>query len=124
MPTEPIEGITWVLQQQVVDAVFGPVPEGVVVTLIMEGGSAGGNGGCNNYFASYVMETDHLDFGEIGSTQMACESPAGDVEAAYFENLDLVARWTSEGGSVTMLSADGAPLLYFVPRRSRPCPPT
>ena len=36
---------------------------------------------------------------------MFCEGPAGDVEAAYFANLALVASWASDGASLTLSDA-------------------
>ena len=68
-------------------AALAPVPDGVVVTLLLEDGGIGGSGGCNSYFGSYTLDGDAVTFSEIGSTLMVCDSPAGDVETAYFTNL-------------------------------------
>jgi heat shock protein HslJ len=118
--TDAIEGITWQLAEQLVDGVLASVPEGVVVTLLLEDGGIGGSGGCNSYFGSYTLDGDAVTFGEIGSTLMACEPPAGDVEAAYFANLALVASWFSDGGSLTLLDAQSDPVMRFLPGSAGP----
>jgi heat shock protein HslJ len=122
IPIDAIEGITWQLQEQVVDGALAPVPEGVVVTLLLEEGAIGGSGGCNSYFGSYTLEGDSVTFSEIGSTLMACEPPAGDVEAAYFSNLATVATWFSDGGSLTLVDGEGNPAMRFAPAMGGPIP--
>jgi len=108
-----IEGMTWLLTGQVIDGEMMPVPGGVQVSLRMEDGRAGGNGGCNSYFTSYEMDGFDVTFGEIGSTLMACPGPNSDIEAAYFANLALVAAYQSGGIQMALLDADGEFLLEF-----------
>jgi len=115
LPSDTIEGTTWLLGEQVTDGALAPLPDGVTVTLLMETGQAGGSGGCNSYFASYELDGSTISFDEIGSTLMHCEGPAGEVESAYFSNLALVAGWASDGGRLTLSSADGSALLVFEP---------
>jgi heat shock protein HslJ len=115
MPADGIEGLTWLLQEQAVDGTLTAPPEGVIVSLILEGGSAGGSGGCNAYFASYELDGSAVSFSEIGSTMMFCEGAPGEVEAAYFTNLALVASWASDGFALTLSDADGNAILTFQP---------
>ena len=115
MAVDPIEGLPWQLQEQAVDGVMAPVADGVLVTLLIGGGSAGGSGGCNSYFASYTLDGEALAFSGIGSTKMACPSPADDVESAYFANLESVATWSSDGGAMTLVDVDGNAVLRFAP---------
>ncbi len=129
IPIEGAEGITWQLAEQSVDGTLTPVPDGVVVTLLLEDGQAGGSGGCNSYFASYTIDGDAVTFSDIGSTMMFCEGAASEVEAAYFANLASVATWANTGGSLMLADADGNPILNYVPaaegptrRRSRASP--
>jgi heat shock protein HslJ len=98
------------------------VPDGVVVTLLLEDGSAGGNGGCNNYFGEYTLESTSLTFSQIGSTMMLCEGAASEVEAAYLANLAAVATWANTGGSLVLGDADGNPILNFLPAAVEPTP--
>lgn len=115
IPTDSAEGITWQLQQQLVDGALAPVPDGVEVTLLLEAGHAGGSGGCNTYSGSYTLDGSAITFGPLASTMMACEEPAMSVESAYFANLALTATWFSDGGSLTFQDADGQSTLVFGP---------
>ena len=105
-----IEGLQWLLTAQLVDGEMTPVPEGVVVSLFMEDGQAGGTGGCNNYFADYELDGFDLTFGNIGATLMACPGPAGDVESAYFSNLGLVTSYQSGGIQMALKDENDEPI--------------
>ncbi len=122
IPIEGAEGIPWQLVEQSVAGAMTAVPDGVVVTLLLEDGSAGGNGGCNNYFSEYTLESTSLTFGPIGSTMMLCEGAASEVEAAYLANLAAVATWANTGGSLVLGGADGNPILNFLPAAVEPTP--
>ena len=120
IPIEGAEGIAWQLVEQSVDGTMTAVPDGVVVTLLLEDGEAGGNGGCNSYFADYELDGTSLAFGPVGSTMMLCEGAASEVEAAYFANLTAVATWANTGGSLVLGGADGQPILNFLPAATAP----
>lgn len=115
MAVDVIEGVDWRLQEQAVDGQLTAVPDGVVVTLLMVDGKAGGTGGCNSYFTSYTREGDALSFGPVAATQKFCVGPAGEVETTYFADLALVATGFSTGGSLVMNDGDGDELLVFLP---------
>jgi heat shock protein HslJ len=85
----------------------------VLATLTMQDAAAGGSGGCNSWFGDYTLDGTSLMFSNIGSTFMFCEGPAGEVEQAYFANLADVATYAILGSGLSLLSADGAPLLVF-----------
>ena len=108
-----IENIDWLLTGQVVDGQMTAIPDGVVVSLSMQDGQAGGTGGCNNYFTSYEMDGFEVTFGPIGSTLMACVGAAADVESAYFANLGNVVSYQSGGIQMAFLDADGDFVLEF-----------
>jgi heat shock protein HslJ len=108
-----IEGMTWLLTGQAVDGAMVAVPDGIVVSLLMEDGRASGTGGCNSYFGTYELDGFAVSFSKIGSTLMACPGAAGDVEAAYFGNLGLVASYQSGGIQMAFLDADGEVLLEY-----------
>jgi heat shock protein HslJ len=108
-----IEDMTWRLTGQVIDGQMTPIPERVAITLRMEGGDAGGHGGCNSYFTSYELEDFDLTFGPIGSTMMACVGPLMDLEQAYFANLGQVAAYQSGGIQMALLDSNGDFLLEF-----------
>jgi heat shock protein HslJ len=115
MPVDLVEGITWVLTSQAVDGELAALPDGAFVSLRMENGQAGGQGGCNSYFSSYELDGFDLTFSDIGSTMMACLPPLMDVEAAYFANLAAVASYLSTGGPMALLDGEGDVILEFSP---------
>lgn len=125
-PEEPIsvdiiEGIDWSLMRQAIDGVLAELPEGVVITLRLDGGTASGNGGCNDFFASYERDGDEFAFGAIGATEMYCLDTS-EVEASYFANLASVTAAFSTGGSLVMTSADGEPILEYALADVAPIP--
>lgn len=108
-----IQGLDWILTDQAVDGEIVPVPEGALVSLFMEDGRANGTGGCNRYSAAYQLDGFDVTFSEIRSTLMACPSPAGEVEAAYFADLGRVASYRSGGIQMALLDANGEVILEF-----------
>jgi copper homeostasis protein (lipoprotein) len=74
-----------------------------------------GSGGCNRITGSYNVNGDKLDFGPIASTKMACPQPIMDTESAFLRQLSAVNSYKIDGGSLTLYSADGTPLVTFVP---------
>lgn len=108
-----IEGMHWILTGQVVDGELEQVPDGVLVSLRMDDGQGGGNGGCNSYSTSYEIDGFDVTFGEVASTLMACPEPASAVESTYFANLGQVASYQSGGIQMAFLDADGNFLLEF-----------
>ncbi len=108
-----IEGVTWVLTSQAVDGEMTELPGHAFVSLLMQDGQAGGQGGCNSYFTSYELDGSALAFGPVGSTMMACLPPLMDLEQAYFANLALVASYQSTGGPMALLDAEGNAILEF-----------
>jgi heat shock protein HslJ len=96
-----------------VDGEMVAVPDRVTVSLLMEGGQAGGSGGCNSYFTSYELNGFDLSFGPAGSTMMACLPPIMDIEQSYLENLGLVTSYQSGGIQMAFLDAEGNFILEF-----------
>lgn len=54
-----------------------------------------GNGGCNQYFGSYTLNNNELEFSNMGATKMACPD-IDNIEMEYFQLLDgkLIAKST------------------------------
>ena len=108
-----IEGMTWLLTSQVVEGEMTPLPDGIVISLHMADGDAGGDGGCNSYFTSYELDGFDLSFGPVGSTMMACLPLLMEAEQTYFANLGQVAAYQSGGIQMALLDANGDFLLEF-----------
>lgn len=75
---------------------------------------AGGNGGCNDYFAEARIEDDAMSFGPAAATRMACAADIMAQEAAYFAALAAVASYELDGNSLRLLDAAGIPLIGLV----------
>lgn len=112
-PAAPPEGIPWTLTELRMDGELSGVPEGVVTTLLMEGGQASGNAGCNSYSGPYTLRAEKLAFGPLLSTSMMCDDAAMSTESAYLAHLALVASFTLDRRGLTMVDTSGEPLLVF-----------
>lgn len=110
-----LEGTEWLLVKARLSGAYADIPDEVEATLLMADGKAGGSGGCNQWFADYVLDGQALTFGPIGSTLMLCEGVGGDVETFYLADLASVTGWAIDGTTLT-LSGDIGPVLAFEPR--------
>lgn len=86
----------------------------VAPSLRFEEGRIGGSTGCNRYGASYTVDDDTLEIGEIASTLIACQPPADAVERAFVGVLPRAARWRIEGDELVLLDVEDVELLRFV----------
>lgn len=109
-----LEGVDWRLAQVAGSGVpFIDVPAGVDATLRIDGTQAGGNGGCNSWFATVKVDGDAILFDGIGSTMMACEEPRMGFENQYLGFLPQIASWAIVDGALRLMDANGATLLVF-----------
>ncbi len=118
-PAAELEGTTWQLIA-FADANGMLSMPGAESTLLLQDGEAGGQGGCNMFFAPYTLDGNLLTFGPVGSTMMACEEPAMAQEQAYFANLARIASYQVVGSQLHLADADGAVLLAFEPQEQTP----
>ncbi|MFN8519752.1 MAG: META domain-containing protein [Chloroflexota bacterium] len=112
-----LEGTEWQLVKAQLSGAYADIPAEVEATLQMADGKAAGSGGCNQWFADYVLDGSSLTFGPVGSTLMLCEGPGGDVETFFLADLASVTGWAIDGTTLT-LSGDTGPVLAFEPRVS------
>ena len=87
---------------------------------IAEDGRAGGNGGCNNYFAQARIDGEALDFSAIASTRMACAREAMLQEAEFFSTLETVARFALEDSDLVLLDGEGKRAITLSPAADAP----
>lgn len=82
------------------------------LTLTLDSdGRAFGNGGCNHWFASYMLNGQQLSFGPVGSTRMMCSQALMEQEQRFFEALGKVQRWdVSPTEQLRLWPAEGKPL--------------
>ena len=106
------EGQPWVLTSGV------DVPQDVEITwpsATFAGGTVGGSTGRNRFTASYTVNGDSLELGQIASTLMACPPPADAIENAYVAALEQVAGWSAEDDDLVLVGADDDELLRYQP---------
>lgn len=76
-------------------------------TLEFAGDRIAGSGGCNRYFGAYTMSAETLSINGVGSTEMACDGPVMQREAAYFQALQATRAYRRLGDTLILSDADG-----------------
>ncbi len=86
------------------------------ITADFNNGALSGNGGCNAYSGAYTAADGAITVMPLAVTMMMCVEPEGvaEQEAAYLAALQAAARYTLDGGQLTLTDAAGAPLVVFV----------
>jgi heat shock protein HslJ len=113
-----IEG-TWELAALYADGREVPAIAGARPVLLLQGGKATGNSGCNLFSASYTLASSRLHFAELVTTERACAEPdRNEQEARFYAALSLVDRVLGHGAALELGDADGQRLLVF----RRPAP--
>ena len=99
--------VTWVLDADSMASLVEGPPAGARVDLLMTDGAASGTSGCNSYNGSYTLDGDELTFGPFAGTQMACDEPTMDLEAAYLSALAATNGFEiGDDGSTLVLTGD------------------
>ncbi len=106
-----LEGVTWQLAGYLQDGVLQP--SHVDANITFKDSEAGGNGGCNQFFAPYALDGDKLTFGLAGSTLIACMEPVMTQEQAVLGNLEKVASYHIAGTQLHLLDEAGQTVLSF-----------
>jgi heat shock protein HslJ len=115
-----LEGTEWALQQLAVDAALTDVSSGVVATLFLRDGQASGAAGCNTFSGDYSIDGDALSFGPIRSTMMICEGEKATTEASYLASLPLVASYSVDGETLSLLDGSRDPVLTYAAITAQP----
>jgi heat shock protein HslJ len=67
------------------------IPESTELFIQFKGdGKLAGHGGCNQFFGTYSISGNKIDFGPVGSTRMACEKLVMDLETAFLSALEEI----------------------------------
>jgi putative lipoprotein len=82
-------------------------PDFKATLSVAEDGRAGGNGGCNNFFAQSRVEDPKLDFSAIASTRMACAPAEMSTESNYFAALETVTGFSITEDTLTLTDEAG-----------------
>ena len=121
MTQSSLVGVRWVLVSymdaagEMVDA----LPDQEATAEFAADGKMGGNGSCNQYFASYTVDGDNLTISQAGSTMMACtDEGVMEQEAAFLAALQTAATFAIDGEQMQIMNGDGETVLTFVAGQS------
>lgn len=97
-----------------------PVPDGVVVTLDIDGAAISGRSACNNYRGSVVEGATPGEIslaGPLIGTRMACPEPQNTAEARYTTALANLRQYSFHLGRLALSCLDGhAPIVLIFER--------
>jgi len=95
-------------------AVASPLPGTSITATFAGGGKLTGSAGCNRYTASFTADQG-IKIDAPASTRKHCAEPEGvmEQEAAYLAVLPSAVEYRVDGGSLSLLSADGTYVATF-----------
>ena len=91
------------------DAVTSPLQGTKLTATFANDGTLTGSSGCNTFQTAYTLGRGSIEIEPPAATEMACAEPEGvmDQEAAYLAALPTAVGYRVDGGSLTLVSADG-----------------
>jgi heat shock protein HslJ len=99
-----------------VTGIDGVVPvAGSEPFIRFEGDQLSGTTGCNSFGGGYTLAGDQLRIEPMSQTEMACDGPLGEQEAAMMAVLQMADRLVVAGDSMTISGPDGLLELTRVP---------
>lgn len=113
---DPLANTSWQLVS------FGPeeapaavLPDSTITLEFGPEGDVGGEGGCNAYGGTYMLEDGLLVLGELVSTLMACvDEDITEQESQYLAALNTAGPFEVTGDSLTIWYDEGSSVLNFV----------
>jgi heat shock protein HslJ len=101
-------------------ALASPLSGTEITATFTEDGMLTGSAGCNRYSASYTTDAGAIEITPLAGTKKACADPDGvmEQEAAYLASLPTAVSYRVDGGSLSLLSADGTTVTSFT--RAKP----
>lgn len=116
-PAAGLEGTTWQMVSYLNDQgeTVAGVPEAPATALFVDG-VVSGTTGCNRYGGAYTAEGEALTIQLGPMTLMACAEPVASQEQGYLAALASAATYKVADGQLTIMNADGASVVTFVPQ--------
>lgn len=107
----PLTGTEWVLYEM--DGVKYEPASGKSVTLKLDSKekSVNGKAPCNTYGGPYTKSSNKLSFGNLFSTEMACDEL--DKENTYFKMMQKVFAYQISGDKLYLFDSTGMVILRF-----------
>lgn len=106
-PDLPLEGTTWVVDGIVTAQAVSSMPAGVTASLAFADGKVAVRTGCNTGSGTAAIGDASVTFGPIGTTKMACERTAMDVEQHVLAVLTGEVAYTIDADSLQLRGAGG-----------------
>lgn len=99
------------------DALASPVAGTTITAKFADDGTLSGSAGCNSYSGSYTLDGGEIEIGPLAATKKACSDPEGvmEQEAAYLSALPTATHFRLDGGSLSLMAADGTLVASYVP---------
>ena len=109
-----IEGVEWQLAELQSNGALQPAVAGSGTTLLLDGTTASGSGGCNSFNGAYDLDGSSLTFSPFATTLAFCDDPpgTGDQESLYFALFADVDEYSVVNDQL-VLTSDGATVLLF-----------
>jgi heat shock protein HslJ len=101
-----LEDVTWVLQSSSIDELVAEAPADARVDLVFSAGEIAGQSACNRYGGPYEVDGSSISFGDLFSTNMACEQPLMDIESAYLTALGNVDAYEVSAEELVLTGGD------------------
>jgi len=111
-PPTPLEGTYW----KAIELAGKPTPvqdpQREAHLQFEAGGRVSGSDGCNRISGPYQLNGEHVTFGPIAATRMACADSTG-IETAFLVALEKADRLHISGSSLELFDAKGTRLAVF-----------
>jgi heat shock protein HslJ len=82
------------------------------VTVRFADGRVNGFSGCNTFAGDYTLDGDRLVLGQLATTMMACDEPAGEVERVFQGALAGPLRFAFDGRDMKLTNASDVSLQF------------
>lgn len=90
------------------------LPAGIRATLQIESnGRVSAHSGCNGMGGQATIQGQHISFGPLVGTMMACPEPRMQIENQFRAALEATRSWRMERGALVLLSGRGARLVVL-----------
>ena len=107
---DALENTNWRLVRIVEGDRTQDIPADVAITATFQAGRLTGNGGCNDYQATYAATDDQLSITLFSTTYAGCPQ-LERAEERYYKALKASQTWEIDRKNLTVRNADG--LLFF-----------
>lgn len=113
-PTNPLNGTAWQVTgfNNGNQAVTSPI-SGTTLTARFDSSSVSGQGGCNQFNASYSVSGSNIWIGQPSSGMMACDADVMTQEQQYLAALQSASTFQFDGNRLTLRRWDGATAVTF-----------